>query len=244
MRYSNGGYIGKANYPNESGEVDGIWRYYTDISRAIKDNNWYVSTAPANVTISSTGMASTVSVGVFLSLSCVFTNDDMGYLESFVWETSPDNSSWTIVQTGVCSSVICNSDQYSFSSATAGTYYVRCLVKRGFKSTYSSAFTVTVQETITISFQPNSGSTNSTMGGMVSMLSVTASATSPYTISSYSWKKSTNGVDFETVEFGNGSSYLSSTQISQTTYFKCLITASYGLTSSTKYSNTATWTYT
>ncbi len=242
MRYSNGGYIGKANYPNESGEVDGIWRYYTDISRAIKDNNWYVSTAPANVTISSNGAmgTSTVSVGGTLILSCVFTNDDMGYLESFVWETSPDNSSWTIVQTGVCSSVICNSDQYFFSSDTAGTYYVRCLVKRGFKSTYSSAFTVTVQETITISSQPNSGSTSSTMGGVVSMLSVTATATSPHTIS-YSWKKkSTKDVDFETVEFGNGSSSLS-TSISASTYFKCLITAS---DFSTKYSNTVLWTYT
>lgn len=231
MRYSNGGYIGKANYPNESGEVDGIWRYYTDISRAIKDDNWYVSTAPASVAITSTGMTSTVSVGGTLSLSCGFTNDTMGYSESFVWETSPNNSSWTIVQTG-------DSEQYSFSSATAGTYYVRCLVKRGFKSTYSSAFTVTVAETITISSQPNSGSTSSMMGGMVS-LSISASATSPYTISTYSWKKSTteNGVYSDV---GTNSSSIM-TQISESTYFKCLITAS---DSSTKYSNTVLWTYT
>lgn len=239
MRYSNGGYIGKANYPNESGEVDGIWRYYTDISRAIKDNNWYVSTAPVGVSITSNGAmgTSTVSVGGTLTLSCVFTNDTglttdtMGYSESFVWETSPDNSSWTIVQSGA-------NQQYPFSSDTAGTYYVRCLVKRGFKSTYSSALTVTVAETITISSQPNSGSP---MGGGMLTISVTATATSPYTITNYSWENSTlvNG-EYSAYSSVGGNSSILSTQISASTYFKCLITAS---DNSTKYSNTVLWTY-
>ena len=72
-------------------------------------------------------------------------------------------------------------------------------------------------------------------------ISVTATATSPYTITNYSWEKSTlvNG-EYSAYSSVGGNSSILSTQISASTYFKCLITAS---DNSTKYSNTVLWTY-
>lgn len=135
MRYSNGGYIGSGVYPNQYGDIDGIWKYYTDITRAIRDNNWYVSTVPANVVVSPSNVVE--AVGNSVSLLCSYTNDTYGFQEVFSWEKSLNGIDWA--------SINHSGNNYSFilSNTDDNTYY-RCKVYRGLKNSTSNSVSVSI----------------------------------------------------------------------------------------------------
>lgn len=160
MRYSNGGYIGSGIYPNEYGDVDGIWRYFTDVSRAIKDNNWYVSTVPQNIQISPSAVIT--DTGNSITLSCNYDDDINGFDEIFLWEKSHNQISWT----GIPNS---DNNQYTFTTTLADSgLYLRCKVYRGLKSNNSLSVPITLSSgdpywssvSLLMHYNDSDGSTN------------------------------------------------------------------------------------
>lgn len=181
MRYSNGGYIGYAPTPSVSGELDGIWRY-TDVTKNIRNNNWYASTIPTNARISPSSVSETT--GTSVTLTCLYDNDLSGFLETFQWQTSLNNSVWTNISGQNNSTLI-----FSMASGDNNTYR-RCKIDRGFKSVFAASSEIYVAlNTITISSDPE----NLTLyAGDTGSFTVTASIDSEATIN-YQWQVSTNG---------------------------------------------------
>ena len=181
MRYSNGGYIGTGMYPNEYGDIDGIWRYFTDVSRAIKDNNWYVSSVPENIEVSPTSVVSTT--GDSIALTCSYDEDISGFNEIFLWEKSFNQISWTGIP---------NSDdpEYSFVSTIEDSgLYLRCKVYRGLKSGNSNIIPISIAfGTITISLQP---SNTTVYAAETASFYITASSSTGSV--NYQWQESSNG---------------------------------------------------
>lgn len=181
MRYSNGGYIGYAPTPSTSGELDGIWRY-TDVTKNIRNNNWYVSTIPSNARISPSSVTETT--GTSITLTCLFDNDLSGFVETFQWQKSLNNSIWTNISGQNNSTLV-----FTMASGDNSTYR-RCKIDRGFKSVFATSAEIYVAlDTITISDQPD----NLTLyAGDTGSFTVIASVDSEATIN-YQWQVSTNG---------------------------------------------------
>jgi len=180
MRYTNGGYIGYTPTPSVSGELDGIWRY-TDVTKNIRNNNWHVSTIPSNARISPSSVIETT--GTSITLTCLFDNDLSGFLETFQWQTSVNNSIWTNISGQNNSTLI-----FSMASGDNSTYR-RCKIDRGFKSVFATPAEIYVAlNTITISLQPDD---LTLYAGDTGSFSVTASVDSAATIN-YQWQVSTN----------------------------------------------------
>lgn len=181
MRYTNGGYIGYAPTPSVSGELDGIWRY-TDVTKNIRNNNWYVSTIPSNARISPSSVTETT--GTPITLTCLFDNDLSGFVETFQWQTSLNNSIWTNIS-GQNSTTL----EFTMTSGDNSTYR-RCKIDRGFKSVFATPSEIYVAlDTITISDQPD----NLTLyAGETGTFTVVAGIESGATIN-YQWQVSTNG---------------------------------------------------
>jgi len=182
MRYTNGGYIGYAPTPSVSGELDGIWRY-TDVTKNVRNNNWHVSTIPSNARISPSSVVETT--GTSITLTCLFDNDLSGFLETFQWQTSLNNSIWTNISGQNNSTLI-----FSMASGDNNTYR-RCKIDRGFKSVFATPAEIYVAlNTITISLQPD----NLTLyaGEAGGSFTVAASIDSEATIN-YQWQVSTDG---------------------------------------------------
>lgn len=182
MRYTNGGYIGSGYSPQASGDVDGIWRYYSDITRAIKYNNWYVAQTPTNVVVSPSTLSG--ADGQEATLAAGFDDDPQGYVETFQWQTSLDNSTWSDISGENNNTLI-----FNLSESDDGSYR-RYKITRGFKSIFSSSCLVSiVNETITISLHPS----NATVyAGETTSFMVTASVTGGVTLN-YQWQLSIDG---------------------------------------------------
>lgn len=180
MRYSNGGYIGTGVYPNEYGDVDGIWRYFSDVSRAIKDNNWYVSTIPENINVAPTAVFSTN--GESVTLNCTYSEDISGFDEIFLWQKSFNKISWT----GIPDS---DNQQYSFlSNFQDSGSYLRCKIYRGLKSGNSNIVPLNIASgKITITSQPSN--TTVYAGETASFYIVANSTAGPI---NYQWEQSVN----------------------------------------------------
>lgn len=181
MRYSNGGYIGYAPTPSISGELDGIWRY-TDVTKNIRNNNWYSSTTPTNARISPSSVTETT--GTSITLTCLFDNDLSGFVETFQWQTSLNNSIWTNI-----SGQNNNTLLFTMASGDNNTYR-RCKIDRGFKSVFATSAEIYVAlDTITISIQPDN---LTRYAGETANFTVVAGVESEATIN-YQWQVSTNG---------------------------------------------------
>lgn len=230
MRYSNGGYIGTGVYPNEYGDVDGIWRYFTDVNRAIKDNNWYISSVPQNITISPSSVIGVT--GDSIVLTCSYDEDISGFQEILEWQKSYNQSSWTGVS-------VSNSNQYSFiaESADSGAY-LRCRVSRGLKNGTSNIVPVSIAlGSISISSQPSNTTVYAAETGT---LYITASTT----IGSlaYEWQESADsGVSWSTAPGSSDTSSYSflAEYIKNNYQYRCYLSASGAIA---KYSNTVTLT--
>lgn len=181
MRYTNGGYIGSGNNPKASGNVDGIWRYYTDISSAIKQNSWYVASMPTNVVVSPSIV--TQGTGVSVTLTASYDNDPQGYIETFQWQTSLNNIDWTDIENQINNTLV-----FNMSESDDGTYR-RYKINRGFKSTFSDSSSLSVvYYTITISSHP---SNLSIYAGSSGTFTVTASVDEETSLN-YQWQLSSN----------------------------------------------------
>jgi hypothetical protein len=200
MRYTNAGFIGSGAIPKQSGEVDGIWRYFTDINKALVSSQWYKSTVPQNISISPDIIYE--EIGNNVVVSGFFTNDTVGFSESFQWEKSSNLSLWTGIAgaTGQNYSFSINDNEYNM--------YLRLKIFRGFKSGISSD-TTTVSglaigfNTISIdSESPYDGNPSST-GITPAFCSVNMSLTASTTQNSnyptlnfgpkYQWQKKESG---------------------------------------------------
>jgi hypothetical protein len=216
MRYSNGGYIGTGVYPNEYGDIDGIWRYFTDVSRAIKDNNWYVSSVPENVQVSPTSVVS--ATGDNITLTCSYDDDINGFDEVFLWQKSFDQVSWT----GIPSS---DNEEYSFISTIQDSgLYLRCKIYRGLKNQNSNVVPVSIAfGTIAISLQP---SNTTVYAAETASFYITASSSAGSV--NYQWQESSNGGISWHIAPGSStsSSYSFMAQYSNNGYkYRCYLTA-------------------
>ena len=230
MRYSNGGYIGTGIYPNEYGDIDGIWRYFTDVTRAIKDNNWYISSVPENVSVSPTAIAT--STGDVVALTCSYDDDINGFDEIFLWQKSFDQVSWTGIP---------NSDdtEYSFTANIEDSgLYLRCKVYRGLKNANSNIIPISIAlGTITISSQP---SNTTVYAAETASFYITASSSAGSI--NYEWQESSNnGISWHTsTGSASSSSYSFTAEYAKNGYkYRCYLTAS---GAASKYSNVVTLT--
>lgn len=183
MRYTNGGYIGSGYSPQTSGDVDGIWRYYTDICRAIRQNQWYVSTIPTNVVVDPDVVADTE--GSEITLTASYDQDPQGYNETFQWQTSSDNSTWVDIFGETNNTLV-----FTLSASDDGTYR-RYRIYRGFKNAVSASASITIANyTITISDQPDN--TTKYAGEQASFTVAASVDTDPISIPNYQWQVSTD----------------------------------------------------
>jgi hypothetical protein len=231
MRYTNGGYIGTGVLPLSSGEFDGIWRYYTDVTRNIRNNKWCVSTIPANARVSPSSVVETT--GTLITLNCLYDNDPYGFIESFQWQLSSNNITWSNISGAISGSYI-----FTMTSGNDNTYY-RCKIDRAFKNVFSVSSSISVGlNTITISDHPD----NSTVyAGEQTTFYVIASVDGGATIN-YQWQVSTNGGSSWSNAPGSSTSasYSVTPPYSSNGYlYRCYLTAS-GATPAT--SNSATLT--
>ena len=232
MRFSNGGYIGTGVYPNEYGDIDGIWRYFTDVTRAIRENNWYVSSVPENVVVSPTAVS--VATGELISLSCGYDDDISGFDEIFLWQKSFDQVSWT----GIPNS---DDNEYSFNADISDSgLYLRCKVYRGLKSANSNNVPISIAfGTINISSQP---SNTTVYAAETASFYITASSSAGSV--NYQWEESSNnGVSWHVAPGSSTSSSYSFTASYNSNGYKyrCYLTSS---GASSKYSDTVTLTVT
>jgi hypothetical protein len=230
MRYSNGGYIGSGVYPNEYGDIDGIWRYFTDVARAIKDGNWYVSSVPENVLVSPTAIS--IATGENVELSCGYDDDISGFDEIFLWQKSIDQFSWTNIPNS-------NDTAYSFVSTIEDSgSYIRCKVYRGLKSANSNIVPINIAlGTISITLQPS----NTTVYAAESA-SFYITANSTIGTLGYQWQESSNnGLTWHPAPgSSNSSSYSFTASYSANGYkYRCYLTAN---GASSLYSNIVTLT--
>lgn len=180
MRYSNGGYIGTGVYPNEYGDIDGIWRYFTDVTRAIKENSWYISSIPENIVVAPTAVAA--STGDPVLLTCTYDDDISGFDEVFLWEKSFDQISWT----GIPDS---NNYEYTFNPTIEDSgLYLQCKVYRGLKNGTSNIVPISIAlGTINITAQPS----NTTVYAAETASFYISANSSAGTIN-YQWQESSN----------------------------------------------------
>lgn len=230
MRYSNGGFIGTGVYPNEYGDIDGIWRYFTDVTRAIADNNWYVSSVPGNVVVSPTSVVS--ATGESVVLTCSYDDDISGFDEIFLWQKSFDQVSWT----GIPNS---DNNQYSFLPTIEDSgSYLRCKIYRGLKNSNSNSVPVSIAfGTITISLQP---SNTTVYAAETASFYITASSSAGPV--NYQWQESSNGgISWHTAPGSStSSSYSFTAEYASNGYkYRCFVTAD---GASSIYSNTVTLT--
>jgi hypothetical protein len=230
MRYSNGGYIGSGVYPNEYGDIDGVWRYFTDVARAIKDGNWYVSSVPENVLVSPTAIS--IATGENVELSCGYDDDISGFDEIFLWQKSINQSLWTDIPNS-------NDTTYSFISTIEDSgSYIRCKVYRGLKSANSNIVPIDIAlGTISITLQP---SDTTVYAAESASFYITANST--IGTLSYQWQESSNnGLTWQPAPGStNSSSYSFTASYSANGYkYRCYLTAN---GASSLYSNTVTLT--
>lgn len=133
MRYTNAGFIGSGVVPKKSGEVDGIWRYFTDINKAIVSDQWYRSTVPENINILPNNIYE--EIGTNVTISGFFSNDTAGFSETFQWEESSDMSIWVGIDGAI-------EQNYSLSVNNEQDIYLRLKIFRGFKSGLSNNITI------------------------------------------------------------------------------------------------------
>lgn len=230
MRYSNGGYIGTGVYPNEYGDIDGIWRYFTDVTRAIKDNNWYVSSVPTNVEVAPTAISA--ATGDSILLTCTYDDDISGFDEIFLWQKSTNSISWT----GIPNS---DSNEYSFIAAVEDSgNYIRCNVYRGLKYASSNIVPISIAlGTITISAQP---SNTTVYAAETASFYITASSSAGSI--NYEWQESSNnGISWHIAPgAATSSSYSFLAEYAKNGYkYRCYLTAD---GAASKYSNVVTLT--
>lgn len=236
MRYTNAGFIGSGTVPKKSGEVDGIWRYFTDINKALVSDQWYKSTVPQNISISPDIIYE--EIGTNVVVSGFFTNDTIGFVEIFQWEQSTNLSSWTGIAnaTGQNYSFSINNDEYDT--------YLRLKIFRGFKSGLSSD-TTTVSgleigfNTISIDsespYDGNPSSTGITPFSCAVNITLTASTSqnSNYPTFNfgpkYQWQKKESGVLSFSNIVGQTSTSLSISDIiyenDNQDMYRCIVTA-------------------
>lgn len=230
MRYSNAGYIGTGVYPNEYGDVDGVWRYFTDVVRAIGDYNWYVSSIPQNIVVAPSAIIG--ATGDIIDLSCTYDEDISGFEEIFSWQKSNNQILWTDISGA-------NNNEYSFTagSSDSGTY-LRCKVFRGLKNGTSNIVPVSIAlGKINITSQP---SNTTVYAAETATFYITANTT--IGTLAYEWQESSDsGISWNTAPgIYSNSSYSFLAEYAKNSYrYRCYLTASGAVS---KYSNTVTLT--